>query len=352
MTSDPLSRFLTQRAAQMERRQRLRPMSVPEISALAIQVYQTLGGKILRLTAVPTLFCLAAFAFVGKVVLPMLGETSNPTSTSVQIGEAMFGIGLAILVGVPLFLLGVSYITGAVTSLVADYMTGQVPTAENARAEALRIFPKLFILKLREVLVGASALIVSLGFLMLSALLDSSSPDGWGAGGVAALGMIGIFAGFVVLAAVHASHALAPCVLQIEGLSPREAAKRSRALVKASKVRFQAGFDAGGTSALTNTYALIFVVWLVLAAGVGSFIGVLEAADLLRFLSGPTWFQGLLLAALQLLPWYLLLWVTVPIWSTTAAIVYFERRVRLEGYDIEALAKDVWQKDRQARFQL
>ena len=51
-----------------------------------------------------------------------------------------------------------------------------------------------------------------------------------------------------------------------------------------------------------------------------------------------------------LLPYFLSLWVTIPVWAVTVTIIYYERRVRLEGYDIEALAQDVWHPNREDRL--
>jgi hypothetical protein len=57
-----------------------------------------------------------------------------------------------------------------------------------------------------------------------------------------------------------------------------------------------------------------------------------------------TWgfaFQGLILGVIDLLPAYLMVWTLVPIWATAVTIIYFERRTRREGYDIDVLATRV-----------
>lgn len=345
MTSDPLSRYLTQHGARLERQSRLRVMTTAEVNDLALQVYQTLGRPILRLTALPTVFCLAAFAFILQVVFPALTQTSQPGNINVMLGEAAIALGLGIFVGVPLFLLGVAYITGAVTSLVSDFMIGNVPDPEASRREAAKFLPKLLKLKFRELLVSMWAFLASFLLLMLSAYLDRSNPYGWEAGLVSMVGVVGILAGFIVLAVVHSSHALAPIIVQIEGLKAGEAAKRSRYLLKSVR-------GDSSSTALTNAYALIILIWLILAASIGTLLGFIEAEGMMKFLGGGSWFSTLFSAVLEMLPWYLMLWVTIPIWSATATIVYFERRVRKEGYDIEALAKDVISAGRQGRFQL
>jgi hypothetical protein len=42
----------------------------------------------------------------------------------------------------------------------------------------------------------------------------------------------------------------------------------------------------------------------------------------------------------------------VPVWSTVATVLYFERRVAQEGFDIEMLSQDVMRSHRGHRFQL
>lgn len=57
-------------------------------------------------------------------------------------------------------------------------------------------------------------------------------------------------------------------------------------------------------------------------------------------------------AAFAYIPWYLVIWVSVPMWSTVCTVLYFERRVSREGYDIEVLAQEVWRNTPGHRFQL
>jgi hypothetical protein len=47
-----------------------------------------------------------------------------------------------------------------------------------------------------------------------------------------------------------------------------------------------------------------------------------------------------------------MLWVLIPVWCTTTTILYFERRIRLEGYDIELLARDMVRSRKESRFEL
>ena len=64
----------------------------------------------------------------------------------------------------------------------------------------------------------------------------------------------------------------------------------------------------------------------------------------------PSALRPIVEGVLALVPYFLSLWVVIPVWAVTVTIIYFERRVRLEGYDIEALAADVWHPEREDRL--
>ena len=132
MTSDPLTRFLNQRSARFDRRARLRPMTGMEVVDVAVRAYQLLGSTILRLTAVPTLLCVSALAFVTGYVLPKLLVTESAGSVTGQVQEVVFALVLIIAIGGPLFLIGSSYSSAIITSLVSDFMVGNVPNAQVA----------------------------------------------------------------------------------------------------------------------------------------------------------------------------------------------------------------------------
>ena len=132
----------------------------------------------------------------------------------------------------------------------------------------------------------------------------------------------------------------------LEGLKPREAARRSVALMKGI------GPIQSGYGNVWTLYVVLFFVSLLVGLGLNGALGMLGFPD--RFAShlDNLPYGGLLVEGLRLIPLFLWVWTIVPVWSVTITIIYYERRIRLEGYDIEALAADVWRTDRQNRFEL
>jgi hypothetical protein len=65
---------------------------------------------------------------------------------------------------------------------------------------------------------------------------------------------------------------------------------------------------------------------------------------------GRSWMKTVVIAGVDLLPYYLAIWTLIPVWATTLTVIYYERRIRLEGFDIEAMASQIKTDDRASRF--
>jgi hypothetical protein len=145
---------------------------------------------------------------------------------------------------------------------------------------------------------------------------------------------------------VFARHALAPAAMVLEGASVGQAVRRSVHLMRRDRVHG----SGGGTIWLL--FVLLVLLYLLMQFGVG---GSLEAVGYPETVRG--WISGLPLSgviveALALLPTFVVIWTLVPLWSAATTILYYDRRIRLEGYDIEALAEEVWRADKSHRFDL
>ena len=347
MTSDPIERFFVERAARLNRRARLRTMTSSEVIDHAIRVYQQLGWTFLKATVVPTLFVVAAIAFVLDIVRPMLFTTSDASNLTTQYSEVLVALALAILVGGPLVIIGVSATTAIVTQLVSDYMLGNVPSIDGAIRAARRTLGSLIRVHFFEFILACSGVIAGFGLSILSSVLDQSTDqDNLVAGLVAFLAICGFVFGGLFFLLVVSRHALAAPIAVLEGLGPRDAARRSVQLMKG------AGTITSGYGHVWSLYTVLFFVSLLVGTGLSGFLSFIGLQERLVVLFDNLPYGGVLIKALELLPLFLWVWAMVPVWATTVAIIYYERRIRLEGYDIEALAADVWRTDRQTRFEL
>lgn len=347
MTSDPVERFFAERSSRLNRRARLRTMTSTEIIDTAIKIYQQLGWTFLKATVVPALFVVAAFAFVIDYVVPSLFSTSDASNLSTQFGEVAVAVGLAILVGGPLVIVGVSTTTAIIAQLVSDFMLGNVPNIDASIRTARKTALTLIRVHFWEFLLACSGLIGGFGLSILSSQLDQVTDQSNVVAGVtAAVAMFSLSASGLIFLIVISRHALSAPVAVIEGRKPREASKRSIALLKGS------GPIPSGYGNVWFLYLVIFLLTILVGIGLSSFLALVGFENQLAAVIDNLPFGALMLKGLTLVPIYLWVWTIVPVWATTITIIYYERRIRLEGYDIEALAADVWRNDRQARFEL
>lgn len=322
-------------------------MTSSEIIDSAIRVYQQLGWTFLKLTVVPTLFIVAAIAFVTQYVLPAFFVTKDASSLSTQFGEVAFAVGLAAFVGGPLLVMGVSATTAIVIQLVSDYMLGNVPSSEAAIRAAKRTLITLFRVHFWELLLSCGGIVAAIGLSILSSLLDKTiQNESVIAGLIALCALCGFGVGGLMFLVIVSRHALSAPIAVLENVGPRAASKRSVQLMKGM------GPIVSGYGNVWSLYAVLFFVSLITYVGLGQVLGQLGYPDRFASYLDNLPFSGVLIEALRLIPTFLWVWSIVPVWSATITIIYYERRIRLEGYDIEALAADVWRSDRQNRFEL
>ena len=312
-----------------------------------MRVYQNFGWTLLRATAIPALFCFVAIAFVNEYVLPGLFQTSDASNTATQIGEAISAAALAIAVGGPLLLIGVSYASAVTVYLVADFIGGQVPNVNGAHSRARKSLGKLLLLNVRELFQAWSGLIIAFVALAASAALSQVLPQDnlW----PALAGLIAVFgfiAGFFVLPFVLARHSLAPTIICIEGKKTGESIRRSLDMLRGSP------WTPSGFGTIMMLFCVEVFLVLMIWIGASASLGLFQSFEHAKALADWPVVGALLEKALGLFPFFLAVWTVIPVWTTTTTLLYYERRIRLEGYDILSLAQEVWRTDRQSRFEL
>jgi hypothetical protein len=322
-------------------------MTGSETIDVAFRMFQVLGWTFLRLSAGPTLLCMAALAFLNQFVLPGFFETSHADQWLYQIGEVGVALFLGLAVGGPLFLIGVASVTASVTQLVSDYMVGNVPDERAAQGAMVRCLPKLVLLSLREMLLSTGGILLLLGILIVSAVLSKVLPQVEAVSGIVfGIALLALLPAGLVFLYVRINHALAPTILVLEGAGLRDAGRRSRFLIATPD------FQGAGQGTIMSLSMVCGFVVLMLAGGLYLFAGTLGLREQLQQVALNFPVPGLVLQAYDMLPLFLSLWVVLPLWAATTTILYYDRRIRLEGYDIEALAGDVWRAEKQNRFQL
>lgn len=322
-------------------------MTATEVIDFSMRVYQNLGWLILKLTAVPSAFGFAGIAFLYWIVLPKLGVTSDASSMRTQVAEGALTLVVAFAVAVPIAMIGFSISSAIIVKLVASFIEGSLPNPDSAVQAAKRAFWPTLKLTMFESLVGCSGIVGSTLLLMLSALLDSQSPDNKAMSGlVSAIGAFGFLFSLLIFLAVVGRHALSGPIVVLEGRGAIESARRSAHLMKGN-----ASHLSGYASVWIAFFLIAFLSVVLLPAFVG-LLGLVDLEALIANFSGIPILGEALSELLAMAPFFLFVWVAVPIWCTTTAILYFERRIRIEGYDIETLARDMVRNRKESRFEL
>lgn len=346
MTNNPLDRYSNRRSRFSAIGSLMRPMTSGQIIDAGLQLYRAAGGIMLKHTALPAFFSFAGLVFLFEYVFPMFWQTNTPDSIEGQVGEAVVVILIGLFVAGPVILLGISSASGVIVKLVADMMQGAIPDPAGAVQSGRKTLKALLGLHMIELLASCWMLLLSLGLLMFSALLGPGDSVSMMSGVSAFMGTIGIMIGLLVFLWVLGRHALTAPATVLEGLRPIAAAKRSLALLKAPPNQ------SSGLSTLTLLFLLIPLIALLLLPGYYLSLGMAGLNVWLDDTVKIPYFGTVVSKVVQLIPLYLGVWVIVPVWCTTITILYFERRVRHEGFDIQVLARQVWRSDRTTRFEL
>lgn len=344
MARDPALDYLQRRTRDLDRRQLVRAFAPAEIGDTGLRIFRAVGWPLLQASAIPAAFCMLVLAYLGEFVLPGLFLTSNPNSMRVQVTEVVLTIATTLFVAYPLLLLGVAYIQGFVTRITADFLMGRVLAARAAHDAARKSLASLVGLSFSTLLSASLVMVLALGLLLVSAVF-ADHRNAWLAM-LSAVGVMGVVAGLMVFPLVLLRHAVAPAVVVLEGLKPRPAVRRGLQLT-----RGQFPHPSGYESLLYLAGAAI-LGGLALYAGMRAGMGIIGIERLGAVLApeGPA--RSALIAVLGQVPAFVTLWVLLPFWGAGTTALYFDRRVRLEGYDIEVLAQDARKASSQSRFQL
>lgn len=342
----PALELLDRRLGKAGRTARLQPLSAGEILDVAASLFRRHGRLVLRLTALPVLFCYLAVVFVVEFVGPSFFLTSDPNSLTTQFIEAGTALLVALFVALPLFLIGLGYASALVCRVTADDLTGHVPDEAQIQRSARKALMPVVLSNLWVLVVPVGMVLVALPFLALSAWASTGQSQGWQVA-AGALSIVSIATAPLAAILLILRSALVVPATVTEGLTPRAATKRAVYLLRRQPPH-PSGYDH-----LTNIGLVLVVIGLIAYSGVSVALFLLNLPETIGQILPQQWpIESILGMTLNLLGWYTAFLVTIPLWSVAVTVLYFDRRVRLEAFDLALLDQQVRRTRRESRFVL
>ncbi|MFZ4508290.1 MAG: hypothetical protein ACOYON_11410, partial [Fimbriimonas sp.] len=166
-------------------------------------------------------------------------------------------------------------------------------------------------------------------------------------GGVFILcGFFGGFFGLLWFLWSVGTYAVCPQIAVLEGANVRQTLKRSRELLQ-MQVPHQSG-----QGAIWAVYGVLFLLTVAMWLGTAAAFEVLHVHAMVEEALRGSGVEVIASTALDLLPPFFAIWTLVPLGALAITMVYFDRRIRLEGLDIELLARNATKRNRDVRFEV
>ncbi len=307
---------------------RLRPYGINEITETATSLFREFGAQLLARTFLSSVYFSGAILFLYSFLAPRTMQTVNPKSVGDQMLEFVLVAFLGTAAAIPLIAFGLSGVLTTCAVLVSTWIHAEEVQWNRIEQTASRHTVKVVGLIIRIGITILSATLGGLGLIAASGLLvkavstDSPWPGILTFFGIALAGF-----GFVYACVTLGPRALAVSVLVSEQVGTKAAIQRSKFLGKARN-RLEPGVPLG--TALNVFIALTFFSYI----GVATIISLFPIQGYIERISTSLLIKRVLLSLVEIGPLVLGVWLTLPFAGILLSLSYFDRRARLEGYDI------------------
>jgi len=331
---DPLT-LHQERLNSVDRRQWLHPMTSSEIMEGAARFYQVSAKHILPKTALPTALCYIALTFMLTFLLPNFYVLTGGEELVNDATRMVAATAITLFVAIPLFVYGLGMSAAVAIQQVSPFITGDnLNYQESNKTETKNVWQFTLFLSL----IGAESLLpvlLSAGMFLLGAMMQAGAPDSLVPGLLAVFGSIMGFLAFFVTPYLILRNLLGPVVFTLENHTIKSAYKRGKYLSKAH--------NQVGSSVEIGIYLTLISLFIILGLyfGVSMITGLILGSGPVQSFIGSVIWGDLILSAISMIPGYIVLWLVVPFWASAATLSYYDRRIRLEAFDIRTLAQDV-----------
>jgi hypothetical protein len=322
----------------------LEPLSTGDIIDRAVRIYRRNFTALVCIVAIPTLINYAAsvlfwYGYSQMIMSMQPGPDSAPGSLPAPGAGPIVGLLIGALL-YPVWLFALLTSVAGIARMVGDYMMlGETITVRRFfKAVWKRLGDIVLMALLSIVILFAVSMVVYIALILMMLLIvvmlaavstlgPGSGLPPWAGGLIVVVISIAAVIGFFILVLVIISRVIfMPQVVMIEGQSAGSALGRAFQLGSRNWKRLAA--------VVLFTYFVQYSIQfaLLIPLGVGFY---LSGSFNPEFFVNPTW--TILYSAFGEIATLL----SLPIWITALTLLYFDNRVRKEGYDVELLARSV-----------
>lgn len=345
-TSGPkreLSRRLTYAGT---RRQMSQPSSTAEQLDAITYIARCLGSLFIRSTAGPMVIAYLTILVLQNAFLPAIFSVdAGRTSPIDQISQVTSSVIAALLFGLPLMLGSLAYAQSLIALLTTQFLLGETPSLPKAQGIVL---DRWKLITKCQLLLAARSLVMPFICLVLFAV-GSFGEDSTLTGVSSTLAMFTLLLSIVWVPSIATHNALVPIIAVTEDVTARQSFKRNSELLSQVKIG-SVVVHRSGKELMGQIWALIFLLAVVSGFGYGSLLSMFDIAVEAQRIFQSEGSGAIVRSIITMIPWFLALWCAVCIWSVAIAVVYFDRRIRLEGLDIDLLAKEANHRTRGSDF--
>lgn len=329
--------FFRMRMRSVDRRAMLRPLTTSEMGETAIRVVQRAGTGLMGAALAPaaTIYAVVVFffAFAAPSMFNRAPSTVDPLG---QAGEMLAAYAVFLLVGLPLVAVSLASLTGLATAYAAAFVLGEEVTHAQIRAQVETQKAVIASAVGRTLWACVGLLVVALLLVAVSAGLSVAFRSNIWVDTFNVLVVVALLTAFLLTLPLGATrYGLAPAAAFIEGKEGKASLKRSAELLQARD-----HVPGGGFTILWAMIAYAFV-GLLLWGGFNTLFGLIDPSTIVsRWLPVSAWTQ-VVIQAVRGIPFFLAIYLMLPVWAAHMTLLYFDRRVRTEALDIYVLTEDL-----------
>jgi hypothetical protein len=294
----------------------LRPLSVGEIFDRAFSLYRRNFWLFVGITALPATLALAMTIIVQvmqRLAIKGLPTANHDPAAALAAGSAILGMAGGILVIAVVYWVVYMIALGASTYAVSELYVGRAATIrqsyEGMRGRIGALIVLLLLVGIRVAVLWIAGTIVVMLLAVLGAFLHAAV-----SGVLMVIGMVALVlgAGFMML-----RYGMSVPALVVEGLPPGESIRRSIDLTKGR---------------LTRVFLLVLCALMVTYGTMVIFQGPFALG---AFVAGPETTLGFWLGLLGAVTGTIGSAFTTPFLVIGLALLYYDARIREEGFDLE-----------------